>query len=84
MKKELPKRIVRLEEGQWRISSDQGPLNASEQEELKDYFDEIRFPYRMFDGRPCVPPCVPETVSWETIFERLEFFYDGQAEVYPF
>jgi len=80
MKKESAKRIVRLEEGRWRIRSDQGPLDAAEQGELKDYFDEIRFPYRMIDGQPCVP----ETVSWATIFERLEFFYDGRAEVYPF
>jgi hypothetical protein len=80
MKKPLPNRIVRLEEDLWRIRPDQGELDAAEQQELRDYFDEIRLPYRVEHGRPCVPG----STSWETLYELLVHFYDGRAEVYPF
>jgi len=74
------KRIVRLEEHVWRIRPDQGELDAAEQQELRDYFDEVRLPYRIDHGRLCVP----ESVLWEELYERLELFYDGRAEVFPF
>jgi hypothetical protein len=76
----MPKRIVRLEGDSWRIRPDQGELDAAEQQELRSYFDEIRMPYRLEHGRLCVPG----SVSWEVIYERLNHFYDGRAEVYPF
>ena len=79
-KKSMPKRIVRLEGDLWRIRPDQGELDASEQQELRDYFDEIRMPYRIEQGRPCVLG----SVSWESIHEVLDHFYTGRAEVYPF
>lgn len=80
MKKPLPNRIVTLEGDFWRIHPDEGELAAAEQQELRDYFDEIRLPYRIEHGRPCVPG----SISWETIYERLLHFYDGRAEVCPF
>ena len=76
----MTKRIVRIEGDLWRVRSDQGELDAAEQQELKDYLDEIRLPYRMDHGRPCVWG----SISWEVLFESLEHFCDGRAEVYPF
>lgn len=80
MKPTLPARIVRVEEGFWRIRPDKGELDGVEQDELEDYFAEIHMPYRMIDGRLCIP----DAISWETLYERLSHFYDGRAEVFPF
>ena len=81
----LPVRVVTIEEDYWRIRSDEGKLHLIElhpieQQELKAYFDEIRLPYRLFQGRPCVSDVVP----WVFIRDKLEHFYDGRAEVSPF
>lgn len=76
----MENRIVRLEVGFWRIRTDIGELPESEQTELKEYFDEIRLPYKYIEGKLCVP----DGVERDTIFERIEHFYDGRAEVYPF
>jgi hypothetical protein len=76
----MGKRIVRLEGKLWRIRSDQGELDAAEQQELRDYFDEVRTPYRVDHGKVCVLG----SVSWETVYEILDHFYHGRAEVYPF
>ena len=73
-------RIVRLEDHFWRIRSPKGSLAAQEQRELAAYLGEIRLPYQLIGDAPCIP----ETVSWETVYEMLEHFYDGRAEVYPF
>jgi hypothetical protein len=73
-------RIVRLEDGFWRIRTDTGELSESEQNELKKYFDEIKIPYRIIAGSLCVSGGVDR----EAIFERVEHFYEGRAEVYPF
>lgn len=59
---------------------DAGELNESEQKELIDYFDEIKLPYRLFDSYLCIDGGVTRDV----VFERLEHFYDGRAEVFPF
>jgi hypothetical protein len=72
--------VVRLEDDYWRIRSDKGELDLAEQQALQTYFDEIRLPYRLFQGRPCVSDVVP----WEFIFGRLQRFYADRAEVYPF
>ena len=80
MNKPLPNRIVRLEGGLWRISPDQGELDALEQQELRGYLDEIHMPYVLERGQPCIP----SSISWETLYERLVHFYDGRAEVCPF
>ena len=76
----MDKRIVRFEDKFWKIRTDIGDLPASEQKELKEYFDEIRMPYRIIDGGLCVSG----DVDRDAIFERMEHFYDGRAEVYPF
>jgi hypothetical protein len=76
----LPARIIRLEEGFWRIRSDEGELDAVEQDQLEDYFFEIQMPYRMFDGRLGIPG----SISWETLDKRFSDFYNGRAEVFPF
>ncbi len=80
MKQTLPLRIVRVEDDSWRIRTDKGELDGVEQDELEDYFAKIRMPYQMLDGRLCIPG----TISWETLYERLSHFYDGRAEVFPF
>ena len=76
----MAKRIVRLEGNLWRIRSDYGELDAAEQQQLRDYFDEIRMPYRLQDGSVCILG----SVSWEAVYEILEHFNYGRAEVYPF
>ncbi len=76
----MEKRIVRLEEGSWRIRTDNGELPKPEQIEVIEYFDEIKLPYRLIDG--CL--CIVGDVDRESVFERLEHFYDGRAEVFPF
>lgn len=76
----MDKRIIRLEDNCWSIRTDVGDLSASEQAELKEYFNEIRMPYRIINGGLCVP----DGVDQASIFERMGFFYDGRAEVYPF
>jgi len=48
--------------------------------EMIEYFDEIRLPYRLIDG--CL--CIDGGVVRDAVFERLEHFYDGRAEVLPF
>ena len=80
MKKTLSPRVVRLEGKLWRIRPDRGELDAAEQQELRDYFGEVGLPYRIEQGRLCVP----ESISWATLSERLEHFYAGRAEIYPF
>ena len=76
----MDKRIIRLEGKFWKIRTDIGDLSESEQNELKEYFNEIRMPYRIIDGSLCVPDGVDRSL----IFERMEYFYDGRAQVYPF
>lgn len=76
----MEKRIVRLEEGSWRIRTDNGELPKPEQIEVIEYLDEIKLPYRLIDG--CL--CIVGDVDRKSVFERLEHFYDGRAEVFPF
>ena len=73
-------RVLRLEGDFWFITGEHGKLDAGEQKELKDYFDETGLPYQMKDG--C--PRVPGKVVWAKIHELLELFYDGRADIYPF
>ena len=76
----MEKRIVRFENDLWRIRTDAGELSKSEQMELIEYFDEIKLPYCFSDGFLCIVG----GVGRDTVFERLEHFYDGRAEVFPF
>lgn len=76
----MDKRIIRLEENLWRIRTDAGELPETERMELLEYFDEIKLPYRIIGG--CI--CIAGEVDREAVFERMEHFYDGRAEVFPF
>jgi hypothetical protein len=73
-------RVVRLEDGYWRIRSAKRDIGADEQRRLIEYFAEIRLPCKIIGGRIRVPDSVP----WSDISERLEHFYDGNADVLPF
>jgi hypothetical protein len=76
----MPPRIVRLEDNLWRIRPERGDLDAAEEQELRDYFGEVGLPYRIENGRPCVLG----SIAWEELYERLQHFYDGRSEVFPF
>ena len=76
----MKKRIVRLENDLWRIRTNAGDLPDSEQKELEEYFSEIGMPYRLVDGHLCIAGGVDR----DSVFERLEHYYDGWAEVLPF
>ncbi len=76
----MDKRIVRMEDESWHIRTETGELSPSERKELTEYFDEINLPYRFVNG--CL--CIAGKVGWDAVFERLEHFYDGRADVLPF
>ena len=76
----MEKRIVRFEEDLWRIRTDAGELPKSERIELIEYFNEIKLPSCLAGG--CL--CIVGGVGRDAVFERLEHFYDGRAEVFPF
>ena len=76
----MEKRIVRFEDNMWRICTDAGELPQSERSELIEYFNEIRLPYRL--AGDCLH--IVGEIDRDTVFERMEHFYDGRAEVFPF
>ena len=76
----MEKRIVRLEDDLWRIRTDAGELPASELDELVEYFGEIKLNYRLVNGRVCISG----SIDRDSVFERLNHFYDGRAELLPF
>jgi len=76
----VEKRIIRFEDDMWRIRTDVGELPESERSELIEYFDEIKLPYGLADD--CL--CIVGEIDRNAVFERLEHFYDGRAEVFPF
>ena len=76
----MDKRIVRQEEDLWCIRTDTGELPASERDELIEYFGEIKLNYRVVTGHVCIAG----SMDRESVFELLEHFYDGRAEILPF
>ena len=76
----MEKRIVRLEDDLWRIRTDTGELPTSERDELIEYFGEIKLNYRVVTGHVCIAG----SIDSGSVFEQLEHFYDGRAEVLPF
>ena len=76
----MERRIVRLEDDLWRIRTDTGELSESERDELVEYFAEIELNYRLVNGRVCISGGIDR----DSVFERLEHFYDGRAELLPF
>ena len=73
----LKTRLLRLENGAWRISAGRREIPGSEQRELKEYLDEIRMPYIVTDDSVCIHG----NVSLADVLERIEYFYDGWADV---
>ena len=73
-------RVVRLEDDLWRIRTDTGELPESERDELIEYFGEVKLNYRAVNGQVCIA-C---TIDRDSVFERIEHFYSGRAEVLPF
>jgi len=73
-------RVVRLEDGLWRIRTDSGELPESERDELLEHFGEIKLNYRLVGGHVCIAGAIDR----DTVFERLQHFYDGRAELLPF
>ena len=73
-------RTVSQQYGPWRITTDVGDLDATEVAELKEYLGEAGILFSVVSGRIEIPA----SVSRATIFEVVEHFYDGRAEVYPF
>ena len=73
-------RVVREEEGFWRIRCGKRQISKEERDRLVKYFQKIRMPYRLVDSKLVVPA----SVAREDIFSKLEAFYDGEACVYPF
>ena len=76
----MENRIIRLEDNVWHIRADPGELSDSERAELIAYLDEIKLPHLLIEGSLCIPG----EVDRQSVFERLEQFYDGRAEVLPF
>jgi hypothetical protein len=76
----MEKRIVRLEKNVWRIRKEAGEIPESERAELVEYSDKIKIPHCMIEGRLCIPG----KVDRNSVFERLEHFYDGRIEALPF
>lgn len=78
MKEKTQVRIVRKEQSRWIIRTrENNLLKLEEGEKLKEYLDEIRFPYRDVNGEIEIS----EKVAWTAIHECLSHFYDGIADV---
>lgn len=73
-------RIVRVENGYWRVYSKKREVGTKEQAELNSYLKRTRLPHKLIDGRICIP----SSVGWNEIDKKLVPFYDGRAEVTPF
>src|ERR1700687_3517180 len=76
----MEKRILRLEDEFWRIRTDRGELADEERNALKAYLDEKGFKTAMIDDNLAIAG----ELTWQEVFEPIDGFYAGQAEVYPF
>jgi len=73
-------RVVREKEGYWRIRCGMRGISHKERDRLVKYFQKIKFPYEIIESQVVVPT----NVDRETIFNKLEKFYEGEANIYPF
>ena len=73
-------RILRLEDKFWRIRTDTGELAETERDALREYLDEKGFKTAMIDDNLVIAG----KQTWTQVFEPIEEFYEGQADVYPF
>jgi len=76
----MESRTLSQQYGPWRITTDAGDLDAAEASEIKEYFAEVGIPFSIVGGQIEIPA----SVSRATLFEVVEHFYDGRAELYPF
>jgi hypothetical protein len=73
-------RVVRLEEGHWRIRTEAGELSDSERDELIHYFGEIKLDYCLSNDHVAIVG----SIDRDAVFELLGRFYAGRADVLPF
>ena len=73
-------RVVRLEDDLWHIRTTAGELPESERDELIEYFCEIKMNHRVVNGHVCIAGAIDR----DSVFERIEHFYERRAEVLPF
>ena len=73
-------RVLREEEGYWRIRCGKREISNEERDRLVKYFRKIKLPYEIIESRVVVPA----SVGRAEIFSKLEVFYEGDADVYPF
>jgi hypothetical protein len=73
-------RILRLEDEFWRIRTDTGELAGTERNALRAYLDEKGFKTAMIDDNLVIAG----KHTWTEIFEPIQGFYEGKADVYPF
>ena len=76
----MEKRILRLEDEFWRIRTDTGELAETERNALRAYLDEKGFKTAMIDDNLVIAG----KLTWTEIFEPIQGFYEGKADVYPF
>src|ERR1700738_642753 len=76
----MEKRILRLEDEFWRIRTDTGELTDAERNALRAYLDEKGFKTAIIDDNLAIAG----ELTWTEVFEPIEGFYQGKANVYPF
>jgi hypothetical protein len=76
----MEKRILRLEDEFWRIRTDRGELADEERNALRAYLDEKGFKIAMIDDSLAISG----ELTRKEVFETIESFYEGKAEVFPF
>ena len=73
-------RILRLEDEFWRICTDTGELAEIERNALRAYLDEKGFKTEIIDDNLVIAG----KLTWTEVFEPIDGFYEGKADVYPF
>ena len=73
-------RILRLEDEFWRIRTDTGELAGTERNALRAYLDEKGFKIAMIDDNLVIAG----KLTWTEVFEPIQGFYEGKADVCPF
>ena len=73
-------RILRLEDEFWRIRTDTGELAETERNALRAYLDEKGFKTAIIDDNLVIAG----KLTWTEVFEPIDGFYKGKADVYPF
>src|ERR1700730_12074069 len=73
-------RNIRLADEFWRIRTDTGELGGTERNALRAYLDEKGFKTAMIDDNLVIAG----KLTWTEVFEPIQGFYEGKADVYPF